>query len=230
MALILSILCLAIVAENFAGTYATDYCNLKFCKKIKGHTMCTYASPIPATLCRQWSSQGFNDAERKAIVEKHNQLRKKVASGEEKRGKNGPQPAAVFMPNLTWDKELEIIAQRWANQCSRGHDSCRNIERFSVGQNIASSSFPGINKSTLEEMIQSWYNEVANFDRRYISTYYGHSGEVGHYTQIVWADTTKIGCGRIKYKEPNGWTMHYLVCNYGPTGNVIGKKIYEIKK
>ncbi|XP_077278789.1 venom allergen 3-like [Temnothorax americanus] len=76
----------------------------------------------------------------------------------------------------TWDKELEIIAQRWANQCSRGHDSCRNVERFSVGQNIASSS----NKSTLEEMIQSWYNEIANFHRRYIST------------QVFQIDTTAI--------------------------------------
>lgn len=57
----------------------------------------------------QWSSQGFNDAERKAIVGKHNQLRKKVASGNEKRGKNGPQPAAIRMPDLVRHNKYYII-------------------------------------------------------------------------------------------------------------------------
>jgi hypothetical protein len=33
-------------------------------------------------------------------LKKHNQLRQKVASGKEKRGKPGPQPAAVKMPDL----------------------------------------------------------------------------------------------------------------------------------
>jgi len=47
---------------------------------------------------------------------------------------------------------------------------------------------------------------------------------------MVWADTTKIGCGRIKYKNEENWDTILLVCNYGPCGNRIGDKIYEIKK
>ncbi|XP_011871197.1 PREDICTED: venom allergen 3-like [Vollenhovia emeryi] len=171
MALIFNILFLVIVTENFAGTFATDYCKLKSCEEKGIHTMCTYTSPKPAKACKEWSDQGFSDAERKAIVDKHNQLRQKVASGKEKRGSNGPQPAAVRMPDLTWDKELETIAQRWANQCNYDHDDCNDVERFEVGQNIAEESSSNKDDTSVDDMIQSWYDEVADFDKRVLSSF-----------------------------------------------------------
>ncbi|KAF6026089.1 CRISP3 [Bugula neritina] len=45
---------------------------------------------------------------------------------------------------------------------------------------------------------------------------------VGHYTQMVWAETTRIGCG---VQTCNGSTPFY-VCNYGPSGNQADR-IYE---
>lgn len=54
--------------------------------------------------------------------------------------------------------------------------------------------------------------------------------DIGHYTQIVWADTTKIGCGKIRYTDSNGSIRLYLICNYGPSGNYDGEPIYKIKK
>nr|2VZN_A Chain A, VENOM ALLERGEN 3 [Solenopsis invicta]2VZN_B Chain B, VENOM ALLERGEN 3 [Solenopsis invicta] len=212
----------------------TNYCNLQSCKRNNAiHTMCQYTSPTPGPMCLEYSNVGFTDAEKDAIVNKHNELRQRVASGKEMRGTNGPQPPAVKMPNLTWDPELATIAQRWANQCTFEHDACRNVERFAVGQNIAATSSSGKNKSTPNEMILLWYNEVKDFDNRWISSFPSDDNilmKVGHYTQIVWAKTTKIGCGRIMFKEPDNWTKHYLVCNYGPAGNVLGAPIYEIKK
>jgi len=44
-------------------------------------------------------------------------------------------------------------------------------ERFNVGQNLAWISSTGENKSTLEQLIQFWYDEVANFDKDLISAY-----------------------------------------------------------
>lgn len=44
-------------------------------------------------------------------------------------------------------------------------------ERFKVGQNIAWTASTGENKSTLEKLIQSWYDEVAKFDRNLVSAY-----------------------------------------------------------
>ncbi len=56
-------------------------------------------------------------------------------------------------------------------------------------------------------------------------------GMCGHYTQIVWRSTQKLGCG-IKVCTKNSpfgasfptWT--YVVCNYQPPGNIIGQKPY----
>ena len=43
----------------------------------------------------------------------------------------------------------------------------------------------------------------------------------GHYTQMVWRDTTRLGCGEAQCKG-----MLMVVCNYDPPGNYIGQKPY----
>ncbi|XP_011645541.1 venom allergen 3-like [Pogonomyrmex barbatus] len=228
-----TLLCFAIIVGKFIGMFATDYCNVQSCANKASHTLCKYTSTEPAAQCTEWSNRGFNDAQKKIIVKKHNELRRKVASGQEKSGRPGPQPAAKNMPDLKWDDELEKIAQRWADQCNFSHDECRDVDRFSVGQNIAMSSMSSSgtesDETRLNNMIQMWYNEVKMFDRNQISNY-KFDVNTGHYTQLVWAKTRLIGCGRISYKKPNDWKILYLVCNYGPSGNYIGEKIYEIKK
>jgi len=49
---------------------------------------------------------------------------------------------------------------------------------------------------------------------------------VGHYTQLVWGSTTKLGCGAAKYKQGEFYLLH-LVCNYGPSGNRIDDAVYS---
>lgn len=75
-------------------------------------------------------------------------------------------------------------------------------------------------------MVQSWYDEVSKFDKNQVSKY-EFNVNTGHYTQIVWADTTTIGCGAILFKSSNGWYNVQLVCNYGPSGNFPGQPIYR---
>ena len=50
---------------------------------------------------------------KEAIVDVHNELRKKVAKGEEERGIDGQQPKAANMRKLVWNDELAKIAQRY---------------------------------------------------------------------------------------------------------------------
>ncbi|KAH8776729.1 CAP domain-containing protein [Diaporthe sp. PMI_573] len=47
----------------------------------------------------------------------------------------------------------------------------------------------------------------------------GFSEETGHFTQLVWKNTTAVGCGS-RLCGTRGW---YLVCEYWPRGNVIGQ-------
>ena len=51
---------------------------------------------------------------------------------------------------------------------------------------------------------------------------------IGHYTQLVWAESTKLGCGAIKYEE-GGYNKLYLICNYGPAGNMLTAAVYQTR-
>lgn len=53
--------------------------------------------------------------------------------------------------------------------------------------------------------------------------------QTGHFTQLIWGDTQKVGCGAQQYYDPethgNTWL---LVCNYNPAGNYLKRPIYKI--
>ena len=55
--------------------------------------------------------------------------------------------------------------------------------------------------------------------------------QCGHYTQIVWATSTEVGCAyyRCPYLTNTGYSnAAYLVCNYGPAGNYRGVQPYKV--
>ena len=58
----------------------------------------------------------------------------------------------------------------------------------------------------------------------------GH--QVGHYTQLMWTDTTKVGCGKafseekIYFNGVENVQVEYVVCRYAPWGNIQGEKPY----
>lgn len=58
---------------------------------------------------------------------------------------------------------------------------------------------------------------------------YRFEPKTGHYTQMLWAETTRIGCGYLNYLKGSQYNV-YLVCNYGPAGNMRGGKVYEIRR
>ncbi|XP_074652854.1 cysteine-rich venom protein VAR8-like [Tubulanus polymorphus] len=165
---------------------------------------------------------GVSKSSQTEIENLHNKLRATVSQYD--------QPAATNMLKLYWDDEIAMIAQKQADSCVYGHDQNiqRNIPgRLTLGQNIATG------QRSWKEAIMDWFLEV--HDYKYgvgkKSEYKIVNGArvkvmVGHYTQIVWAKTSRIGCGyaycpSLPYK-------HHYVCNYGPGGNVGKQKPYEI--
>ena len=49
-------------------------------------------------------------------------------------------------------------------------------------------------------------------------------GEAGLFTQLVWVETTQIGAG----KATDGAGQTFVVANYIPPGNVVGRQNFEI--
>lgn len=182
-----------------------------------------------------------SDEDKAAIVDKHNELRRKVAKGEESQGVTGAQPPAANMNELVWDDEVAKMAQTWADQCpAKSHDSNRKMVDGTsrgeyCGQNVYNSwsSRGPSSKKSLSGAVQAWYDEVKDFDKAGVNAYNSGSdtGTTGHYTQVVWGSVTKIGCGynyRVDPADgPNpGWYHETIVCNYCRGGNMLGSKMY----
>ncbi|XP_066581729.1 venom allergen 3 homolog [Prorops nasuta] len=197
--------------------------------------MCLFKSSAPARTCNQVIEVGLSQKEIEEIVHKHNHLRAKVALGKEQRGLPGPQPRATNMKKLKWDNELAAIAQRWANQCKFQHDLCRDTPSERVGQNLAIASSTAQTFKPVQHLIQGWYDEVQYFNARDVDQFKSGNAQlsngevkmVGHYTQLVWGDSDRIGCGAIKYKDAQGWYSFYLACNYASAGNFLGSPVYD---
>jgi hypothetical protein len=82
------------------------------------------------------------------------------------------------------------------------------LQGGSYGENLAQ----GYTSPTLA--IDGWANEESDYDyeKRKFTT------EAGHFTQLVWKNTTAVGCGAADCDEV-GWL---LICEYSPRGNTIG--------
>lgn len=123
------------------------------------------------------------------------------------------------IPSLTWSSSLAATAQSWANQCNYQHSQTPGL-----GENLAAT---GGFAYAPEALVKAWTSEIANYN------YTNNScpGVVcGHYTQVVWRNSTQVGCG---YKacttgSPFGGfpNWNYYVCNYNPPGNWIGQWPY----
>ncbi|XP_066999092.2 venom allergen 3 homolog isoform X3 [Anabrus simplex] len=124
-----------------------------------------------------------------------------------------------------WDDDVAEVAQRWADQCRKGHDQCRNDRRFGVGQSVFWTRKTRCHEAEWEHAIRSWYREVRNLPLSTLRSY--KKTDVGHYTQLVWANTEVIGCGYRTRNRPRGCETFY-VCNYGRGGNMKTQKVYQI--
>ena len=79
--------------------------------------------------------------------------------------------------------------------------------------------------SDWEGAVADWYQEVKDFTSSSIEPFQ-FSSATGHYTQLVWAESDRVGCGATSYTEGQWFTTLY-VCNYGPNGNYIQGQMYR---
>lgn len=179
-----------------------------------------------------WPENETGKARERKYRTSSRQLPSKISEEEQRKGLQmmnamrcnlAPLPLAKTMPALVWDKELAAVAQAWADRGKFEHSSS------GYGENLAWRS-PSL---SLEQAVKMWNDERASiippkpgnklvFDTRNNGEAWCKGGwaNCGHATQMYWAETTRVGCG----KDSAG---KFIVCNYSPPGNYQGRPVYE---
>ncbi|CAH8865699.1 unnamed protein product [Trichobilharzia szidati] len=162
-------------------------------------------------ICLQSVNSQPANADLQKLLRLHNEYRHKVMNCELEN-----QPPAKYLPDLKWDNELAQLAQKLADTCVIEHDEPKSRKFKYVGQNVAAVS-------TVERAVEAWFLEYKYYDYNTQRC----SKVCGHYTQLVWQNTTHVGCG-VKVCKSTGYGLS-IVCNYGEGGNWNREYPYQTK-
>lgn len=153
---------------------------------------------------------GLNKEQKIAIIHLHNELRLKEG--------------AANMHKLHWNEKLAELGQKWSEKCVFEHGQpphdIAKVGYKEIGQNIFAHTSP---KFHVNDAVHAWYDEKADYNYDSLTC---KAGKVcGHYTAVTWGNTKEVGCGMAFCPSISGLTKaHFIVCNYGPSGNWGGEK------
>ena len=99
---------------------------------------------------------------------------------------------------MTWDDRLAAQAAKFVAKCPVQHSDVPG-----VGENIA------FGHTEFAAAVDAWYSEAAvySFEQP------GFKVETGHFSQLVWKDSSRVGCAYNKACTWSTWT-----CWYDPPG------------
>jgi hypothetical protein len=139
------------------------------------------------------------------FVNAHNAARRRATPA--------PSPA---LPDVTWDATVAAFAKEGSDRCIMNHR-----QQNQYGENLYAGTAP----ATPTEIVDSWDSEKQDYD--YATN--RCTRVCGHYTQVVWRTSVRIGCSTTlcTMNSPFGGGSWYLTaCNYAPPGNYVGQKPY----
>ncbi len=123
---------------------------------------------------------------------------------------------------MEFDTELVEYAKSRAalvsteNYLNHGHKGLRS----GVGENLSwqasSTQVPGAPASAVD----SWYSEIKDYDFSLPAPV--DSSKTGHFTQLVWKGSTRIGAGRV-CGQGGEWFETYVAVVFSPAGNMAGQ-------
>ncbi|KAI6678233.1 hypothetical protein NL676_039029 [Syzygium grande] len=121
----------------------------------------------------------------------------------------------VGVGRIAWDQRVASYAMDYAKKLAK---DCRRLVHSGgpYGENLAwaSSDLTGTKAVGMWVAEKPYYNYKSNSCT---------PGKVcGHYTQVVWRRSVRLGCARVKCAT--GGTL--VTCNYDPRGNIVGQKPY----
>lgn len=121
---------------------------------------------------------------------------------------------------LTWSNSIAQSAQKWSDQLKTENCKMRHDLSTSYGENIYWAWSSGASGDSLisdpSEAVTMWVNEESFYSYENNTCKAGE--QCGHYTQVVWENTTEVGCGVSSCTDGDTQTDVW-VCRYNPAGN-----------
>ncbi|MFD0685791.1 CAP family protein [Actinomadura fibrosa] len=123
-------------------------------------------------------------------------------------------------PPLVLDSDLSKYAMERAasrstsERLSAGHTGLRQ----GTGENIFWGAGSSATPRPGSDAVKSWYDEVTNYDFDKAQ----FSSAAGHFTQLVWKGSTKVGIGRVS-GQGSEYYETYIVFVFEPPGNMEGE-------
>lgn len=155
------------------------------------------------------------------------------------------------LPELVWDDSLAKLAQQWADTCYWGHWASPKTRQALGADYIEKPRQTGENLSIWSDNFTTllagqygtslWTEEEPNYKcGAVIDGKECSGGQCGHWTQMMWKDTQRVGCALrtcVDGVDPRSWSQSigdsnakYLVCQYDPPGNFTGQVPFEQEK
>lgn len=187
-------------------------------------------------LCVGYNDRTLTVTEKNYIVRLHNTLRNNITSGINKK-----LPKGSSMKKISWNSQLTEMARSWSTQCKSEVDPICKAENAVVGQNIAIKELLPDQSVNIKVLINQWIDEINFLNFEIINKFRKPTSEERDFTsatQMLWWNTSEIGCWRCSYNATNcsesekvtcddNKILLVLVCNYFPAGNKVGAAIYE---
>ena len=124
------------------------------------------------------------------------------------------------VPDLQYDTDLARTSGEWCRHLATTNtwehsDQTNAVEGY--GENLYYSFGMPVDKVPAKA-VKVWYDEIELYDFNNP----GFSFPTGHFTQVVWRDTTKVGCA-VTDPDLNADRKSYACCQYLPPGNWQGE-------
>lgn len=140
-------------------------------------------------------------------------------------------------PKMTLDHCLIADAERYAKKLAKAgkwlSQSDHDSERGNQGENLGIDCKIDWTKKApeYEDVTDKWYSEEVDYNYNDGRSKNGRA--VGHFTQVVWKSSTKLGVGKAAgrvWRNGKKWYCTWAVARYAPQGNVGGGYKKNVEK